>query len=169
MKIYLQWPKSGSQKTLFPILVLLTIYFGASVFEESFRSEADLLEGKEVCGVITKYAFDIDSGKGFDTWRLYINSDQGFREVFKVGYPYLHNVLQKEDMTQGRQICIRFIPQVVRFDHPFISQLYLDEIAVLDNKWVLSEYTKSPDRLIQIFVIITFVLALICLIKITRS
>lgn len=169
MKIYLQWPKTGSQKTLFPILALLTIYFGASVFEESFRSEVDLLEAKEVCGVITKYAFDVDSGKGFDTWRLYLQSNKGNREVFKVGNPYIHNILQKEEMERGRQICIRYLPQVVRFDHPFISQIFLEEMALLDNKKVLAEYLKSPDIFNKNFTIIMFFLALICLIRINKK
>jgi hypothetical protein len=169
MRIYLQWPKSGIIGKLFPAFIGVTIFFGLIVLEESLRQERDLKDANEICGVISKYTYDVKRVKGsLNTWRLFVTSEQGNREIFDVGQPYLHSMLQKQNMEKGRNICVQYIPQFFHFGDEFISQILLERTAILKPVKVVEIYLDSPGSLLINIVIIAFLLTCISIIKVEK-
>ncbi|PKF60233.1 hypothetical protein CW745_16070 [Psychromonas sp. psych-6C06] len=166
--IYVAWPKSGVRSKLLPIFILFTCYFGAMLVEKSARSKSDLNTPLTVCGKIQKYGFE-NSYRGEDTWRLYVITPKNGNEVFRVGAPYIHESVKKHNMQEGSNICVNYINQYVDFSRPFITQITLGDVSVLDYYKVAFEYLSAPSLVIKTFVLFSFIFTVLSIFRVGRK
>jgi hypothetical protein len=168
IKISILYPVGPIKKALIPIFIGFSIFLSLAEFESSLRYPDDFLNQKETCGELVSYYYDTKKIRGFTTWRLVVRSDQFGEEVYKVGGEYIQSVMKSDDMVLGSPICVRYIPMIVSFDHPFISQIVLDGVEILNNENVISEYMKPTSLLMKYFLMISIISVLFFLVKVEK-
>lgn len=168
MKIYLGKPKSKFFRGLLNNSLSLIFLWAVLHGEMWFRQQSDLQHTDQFCGSIVKYGYEKGGFRGLSTWRLYVVSAHSEKKVYKVGSPYLRNILDQQDMYKGRDVCVQSVPQLIDYGNNFISQILLDRVPILETKKVLKEYLSAPDIYIMSFYYICFTLAFISLIRIER-
>lgn len=155
-EIGLEFPSTGIRKQFLPISLGFFVYFLLVSVESFFNSKMDLLEPEKKCGLIEDYYFDSKNIKGFATWRVKINSDSGGHLIFKVGDHYIQSHINEEKMLLNARVCIYYVPKIISFDKPFISQIELDGYELLDETEVLLTYLRPMNSIEIGILLITF-------------
>ena len=168
-KLYFSPPRTPISKALFPVLLGALLILNLSTIEKLISSRDDLNYPNKYCGSLVSYGLDMNKIRGFATWRVTLQRQDGDRRVFKVGDDYVHSKINGYEMMPGTKICISYITRVTSIDYPFITQISIKGDELLEKNDVVNAYLKPVYWLDYLILLSTFPNLLIYFIGIKRE